>query len=232
MKASTKNILALIINIVIVIVTAIAMSKFFIDTGDGNMQVRGLSSLKFFTNLSNWFMAITALVSVFFNIRNIAKGSNVLPRTFYLFKFAAAVSVSVTFLTCVFFLAPINVFTLAPYGIPAWKAYLYMFAGNTFYLHFLTPVLSIIVTFCLEKTDSFEKNKVWMGVVPVFLYAILYAVMVAVIGADNGGWRDFYHFTFGGRNYLIFISGIVMFLATYLISIVEWKIYNKVNKVK
>ena len=232
MNAKTKNITALIINIAIVVITAFSMSKFFISGGDGNMQVMGVSSLKYFTNLSNYFIAITALVSIYFNIRNLSKGTNELPRPLYLAKFAATVSVTVTFLTCVFFLAPINILILAPYGVPAWRAYMFMFAGVTFYLHFVTPVLSIIVTFFLEKTDSFEKKKVWLGVLPVFLYAIVYGIMVAIVTPENGGWTDFYHFTFGGKMYMIPVSAIVMLGATWLISKNEWKIYSRVNKVK
>ena len=52
MSAKTKNIISLVINIAIVVITAFSMSKFFISGGDGNMQVMGVSSLKYFTNLS------------------------------------------------------------------------------------------------------------------------------------------------------------------------------------
>ncbi|MBO4818813.1 MAG: hypothetical protein J5528_01630, partial [Firmicutes bacterium] len=94
----------------------------------------------------------------------------------------------------------------------------------------ITPVLSVIVTFCLERTDVFEKKKVWLGVIPVFIYAMLYLVMV-ILGPERGGWRDFYHFSFGGRMYLIPVSGFVMFLATYIISKLGWRIYNKAHKI-
>ena len=229
MKANTKNTIALLINISIVVITGFAMARFFVSSGDGNMQVRGAASLKYFTNLSNWFMAFVAFVSVIFNIHNIRYGSNAIPKPLYLVKYMAAVSVTVTFLTCVFFLGPLNISILAPRGVPAWRAYALMFSGNTFFLHFITPVLSIIVTIFLEKTNGFEKRFVWLGVIPVLVYAVLYGIMVLMVSPENGGWRDFYHFTFGGKPYMIPVSAAVMFYATWIISKAEHKMYNKVN---
>ena len=226
MKAKTKNILSLIINVLIIALTVYAMIPFFTSKGDGNMQVTGLSSLKYFTNLSNYFMAFTAASFIPLNIGNIKTGGNSFPRKWYMLKFMAAVSVTVTFLTCVFFLAPINVLRLAPYGIPPLRAYAMMFYGNTFILHFVTPVLSIIGTFLFEKTDSFTKKDCLWAILPVALYAAVYIVMVAFVK----GWRDFYGFTFGGKMYLAPVSGAVMFLATWLIARAERRIYLRANK--
>ncbi len=229
MSAKTKNILSLIINLVVVAVTAYSMSFFFRSMGSGNMQVAGAASFKYFTNLSNYFIAFTALATIPCNIKNIKTGG-MLPKGLYMAKFMATVAVTVTFLTCVFFLAPINILILSPYGVPPLRAYLFMFAGNTFFLHFLTPVLAIIVTLLLDRTDEFRKKDHLLGVLPVLLYAIVYGVMVAVVGAGNGGWQDFYHFTFGGKMYMIPVSAAVMLFATWLISRVEWKIYTGKGK--
>ena len=230
MNTKIKNIISMIINIVIVVLTLKAMSKFFISTGDANMQVHGLASLKYFTNLSNWFAALAAFLCIPFEIRNIMRGRALLPRWVYLTKFYATVSVSVTFLTCVFFLGPVNIFVLAPYGVPPLKAYAYMFSGITLILHLIVPLLSIISVLFFEKTQSFEKKNVKFGVLSVLLYAIVYIVMVAFVGPENGGWTDFYHFTFGGKMYMAPVSGAVMFFATWLISRAEWGIYKKVNR--
>lgn len=232
MNTKTRNIIAIIVNIVTIVLISIAMSKFFISTGDGNMQVHGFSSFKYFTNLSNYFAAFAALLCIPFEVKNIKSGSGYLPRWVYLTKFFAAVSVTVTFLTCVFFLGPVNILVLAPYGIPPLRAYTLMFSGITFTLHLVAPLLSIISVLFLEKTQDFSKKYVKYGVISVFLYAIVYIVMVAFIGPKNGGWTDFYHFTFGGKMYLAPVSGAVMLFVTWLISRTEWGIYQKVNKAK
>jgi hypothetical protein len=229
-KAKSKSVLSLIVNITIIVITAYAMSKFFMSTGDANMQVSGIRSFKYFTNLSNYFAAIAALICIPYNVKNIRKGTNLLPRGVYLPKFYATVTVTVTFLTCVFFLAPINILILAPYGVPPVRAYLFMFAGNTFILHFLTPVLSILSVILLDATEGFDKKYVKYGMVFVFFYAILYVVMVVFIGPEKGGWTDFYHFTFGGKMYMAPVSGVVMLFFTWLIARCEWKLYRKANK--
>ncbi len=230
MNAKTRNIIAIIVNVVTIVLICKAMSQFFIGTGDGNMQVHGLASFKYFTNLSNWFAAFAALLCIPFEIRNLKSGSACLPRWVYLIKFYAAVSVTVTFLTCVFFLGPINILILAPYGVPPLRAYAFMFAGVTFILHLVAPLLSIISVLFIEKTEGFDRKYVKHGVLSVFLYAIVYIVMVALVGPAKGGWTDFYHFTFGGRMYLAPVSAAVMLFATWLISKAEWGIYKKVNK--
>ena len=230
MKDERKNIISLIINIAIVVITFFAISQFFIGRGDANMQISGIRSLRYFTNLSNILAALGSLVCIVFNIMNIRYGSNTFPKAVYILKFAGTISVTLTFLTCVFFLGPINIPILAPYGVPAWRAYIFIFFGNAFYLHLITPILAIISCIFFEKTNSFEKKDSYLGIIPFILYAIAYIIMVAVVGVERGGWPDFYHFTFGGRMYLAPVSALVMFFATYLITKVEWKMYKKVNK--
>ena len=230
MKAGIKNIISLMINIAIVVITVLAISKFFVGTGDANMQISGWSSMRYFTNLSNCFAALASVLCIVFNIMNIRYDSNVFPKWVFLIKFMATVSVTVTFLTCVFFLGPTNIFAFAPYGVSPWRAYIFIFFGNALYLHLVTPLLAIISVLFFESTDSFTKKEASFAVITVFLYALVYIYEVAIVGAENGGWRDFYGFTFGGKMYLAPLSGAVMLLATLLISKTEWKIWSKVNK--
>ena len=91
----------------------------------------GWASLKFFTNLSNILVAISGLVLVVYNIRNIIKNKNTNSEWALKLKFASTVAVSVTLLTVVFFLAPANVLFND-------KSYFAMFAHNNFFLHFFT----------------------------------------------------------------------------------------------
>ena len=69
MISKKKNIISLILNVIIIISTVYAISLFFTTTPDqGNMQVSGMEFLRFFTNLSNIFVSVAALVMIVFNM--------------------------------------------------------------------------------------------------------------------------------------------------------------------
>ena len=223
MTSKKKSIISLILNVIIIISTVYAISLFFTTTPDqGNMQVSGMEFLRFFTNLSNIFVSVAALVMIVFNIRNMRTGSYVFPKRAMLLKFTATVSVSVTFITVVVFLGPMF--------MAMGQSYWVMFAGNCFFLHFTTPVIAIISILFFEKYEAFEKKYAFLGLLPTVLYSIVYVVMVVFIGKDNGGWPDFYGFTFGGKMYLVPISLISMYGLTILLSLTECKIMQKKKK--
>ena len=222
MASKKNNIISLILNLIIITSTIYAISLFFTTTPDkGNMQVTGMEFLRFFTNLSNIFVSVASLIMIVFNIRNMRTGSDVFPKWAMLLKFTATVSISVTFITVVVFLGPMF--------MAMGQSYWVMFAGNCFFLHFTTPVIAIISILFFEKCETFEKKFAFLGLLPTVLYSIVYVVMVVFIGKDNGGWPDFYGFTFGGKMYLVPISLIAMYGLTILLSLVEWKIMQKIN---
>ena len=76
------------------------------------------------------------------------------------------------------------------YHLPRWVT-VFTFAGVTAVtLTFLISlfILSPVKGFGLSFTDQL------IALVPVLIYAVLYYVMVVVIGEENGGWNDFYGF--------------------------------------
>lgn len=222
MTSKKKSIISLILNVIIIISTVYAISLFFTTTPDqGNMQVSGMEFLRFFTNLSNIFVSIAALVMIVFNIRNLRTGSDFFPKWAMLLKFTATISVSVTFITVVVFLGPMF--------MAMGQSYWVIFAGNCFFLHFTTPVIAIISILFFEKCETFEKKYAFLGLLPTFLYSIVYVTMVVFVGKDNGGWPDFYGFTFGGKMYFVPISLTAMYALTILLSLTEWKIIQKIN---
>ena len=233
MKNGVRNFFSLMLNAAIVVCTIFAISKFFVSQGDANMTVSGTRSLIYFTNLSNILAALTALCCIPQNIKNLNSGNNFLPKKLFLFKYVGTVSVFVTFMTCVFFLAPTNVISAAARGEGfKFAYYLAFFRGNTFYLHFLTPIMCIISVVFFERTTGFKKNHVWLGLLPTVLYSIVYVYEVVIVGFRNGGWFDFYGFTFGGKLYLAPVSAAVMYAGTWLLARLLWKWNGKVNKKK
>jgi hypothetical protein len=51
-----------------------------------------------------------------------------------------------------------------------------------------------------------------------------------IIGEENGGWPDFYNFTFGGYKWAIAISIVTMLSATYFFALALWAWQKKLKK--
>ncbi len=207
MNGNRRRVLAMILNGIVVLSTVYSVGSFWFAGGSGNMQVAGARSLRFYTNLSNIYGALGALWALACEIRGRKKGTGAsLPLPAYLFRFGSAVCLTVTFLTTALFLSPMLVMRGGNY-------FLY-FMGVTFYLHFLTPLLVVLTVLRLEETEGFGKRQMLLAVVPTLLYAVVYVWQVAVRGPENGGWNDFYGFTFGGNMKIAPVSLVVMVLLT------------------
>ena len=179
----------------------------------------GIHSLRFFTVLSNIFVAVAAFIMLIYNVKNLIKDSYDYPDWLITLKYIATTAVTVTFVTVAVLLAP----TYAIVG----KGYFTLFLGNHIFMHLITPILSIISFVFFENFHTISFKKSLLGLLPVALYSILYTTMVIFVGETNGGWPDFYNFTFGGHNWVIPFSVIGMLLMTFLISIILTKWHNK-----
>lgn len=212
-KERISNVWSLIINLSIVYFTISAIAYTFrsdIIVVDPWYGFVGFDSLKFFTSLSNILVALASFVMLIFNIKNLSKGTNYYPAWATTFKYLATVGVAVTFFTVAFFLAPA--------GPISGKSFLSFYTANSFFLHFLTPVLAIISFVLFEKMDNFKFSETLWGLLPVVLYAIVYVIMVVIVGSE-GGWPDFYGFTFGGSVWAAICSCVVMISLTWGLSV-------------
>ena len=208
------NLLSMIANLSVVYFNAQSVIyNFRTDIYRSDRLTAGWGSMRYFTVLSNIFVAIACAVVLFFNIKNALRDEYEFPVRVIKLKFAATVSVAVTFLTVVFFLAPYS--AILGYG------YFSMFIYNNFYLHFLSPVLAIVSFIFFERAGELKFSLTFLGFLPTALYSVLYSTMV-LIGEDKGGWPDFYGFTFGGDMISAALSLICMYLAAYLISVAVW----------
>jgi len=225
MTSKKKAVISLILNILICISSFYALTRYFYSTGDGNMQVKGVESLRYFTNLSNYYVAIASAIMIPYGIKNI-KNEVIYPQWLIKLKHSATVTVTLTFLTCVVFLGPLTALRFANYW-GFFKGYLFIFSGNVFYLHFLTPIMAIVGFSFFDCGNNLTKKNALGCTIPVFIYGVLYFYKVMYVGAENGGWYDFYSFTFGGKVVMIPIVAVIMFFVTYGIANIERKIYNK-----
>ena len=216
------NVCSLIINLSIVYFTISAIAYSFrtdVIIDDPWYGFVGFASLKFFTNLSNILVAIASFILVIYNIRSLLKDRACYPDWVLKLKYLATVAVAVTFVTVVLF--------LGPGSIAEGRSYFEMFAHNNFFLHFFTPVLAFVSFVLFERIDNFQFRDALWGVLPVLLYAIVYFIMVVILGTEYGGWPDFYGFTFGGHILAAICSCIVMLSATWGISLGIRHMQNK-----
>lgn len=210
MNNKTRSLLSLIINILIIVLTTLCEIQFFIGVGDGNMQVSGFVSFRYFTILSNVFAALSCIAVIPFNVRILlGKDENYL-KAVMLFKFMGTVAVTVTFAVVLAFLGPT-------------MGYASMFVGVNLYLHMLGPILAII-SFCfLEKSGKVEKKDFFLGDLALLIYGIVYVINVVWLGV----WPDFYGFNAGG---LWFVSFPIVVLSGLLLSFILGKVHNKFCK--
>lgn len=211
-KSKIINIVALTVNSIIVILVFYAICSMLIGGITGNMT-SGTETFRYFTNLSNILVGFMTMLIIPFNINSIISGKSEVPLWAILCQFIGTVAVSVTFLTCICFLGPMQGFSM-------------IFAGPCLYLHGIIPILSIISTIFLSTEKKIPLKLVPLGLLSIFLYSIVYVITVVMLKV----WPDFYGFTFGGKMWAVPISLVVMYLVTLGISYGLYFVQNSIHK--
>ena len=203
------NLVSLLINFAIVIISIFSLTYAFrndIIRENAFFNFEGWTSFRFFTNLSNLYVAIASGIFLVFNIKNYIDDTYSFPFWAFVLKFSSTVAVSLTFVLVVIFLSPLVVL--------GGGSYFTLFYNNSFLLHFTTPVLAIITHILFEKHENFSFRFALIGLIPTVVYSLVYLVMVGFIGENNGGWADFYGLTFGGNLWLAPFSMLGMYALT------------------
>ena len=220
-KLRRNNVLSLVMNVLIVIFTIQCfVDAFRLDVVPDPewIDFRGIHCLRFFTVLSNLFVGVVSGIMFVWNIKNLMQDKNDYPEWLIVLKHTATTCVGVTFATVLFLLAPGH----AILG----KGFINLYFGSNFYMHLVTPILAMVSFVCFECSQVVSFKKTLWTLVPMVLYSILYCTMVVIIGEQNGGWPDFYNFTFGGHNWMIPFSAIGMLIVTLGISVLLAKLHN------
>ncbi|MCQ2412606.1 MAG: hypothetical protein MJ057_06580 [Sphaerochaetaceae bacterium] len=203
MQKRKANITELVLNIIIIVSATLSIGSFFFVAADA-LGAMGVIAFRYFTIDSNILMSIASICAIIWNIKNL-KTEVEQPRWLMLLKLAGTTAVTVTFLTVVFFLAPMGALS------HGWRGYLGLFYGNSFILHFTNPVLAIICFTILDKQKLEGKHLGFWGLLPTVLYSFAYVPCVIFLKI----WPDFYGFTFGGNYAIAPISITVMYLFSY-----------------
>ncbi len=216
-----KLLFSAIFNIIISLITLTCIIVMFFSKQQADpLQPVGFYQFRFFTILSNAYFLIIAIIYGIINIMEIKKIDFKHPLIIDELYFSASIALMVTLFTVFFFLS----FTIGL--IPLLK-------GVNFVFHFLTPMFGIIgYLLFIPNRNNYSFIHHLHALLPMSLYASLYIIMVILIGADNGGWPDFYGFNSGVLENKWFISVIMMYLLNILLIYLEYKLKRLVDKKK
>lgn len=213
----TKAAVSLMLNSLTALATAFVIVLLFF-TEDPVID-NGWESFMFFTTDANILTAIASVVVAIFDIRVLRGKADAIPKFAELLKFVGVVSLMLTFATVILFLVPV-------YGAG------YELGGTNFHVHLAAPMMSLFSFLFCEKQSKISVKESLLGLLPTGVYAAVYYVMVVAIGADNGGWVDFYTFNQDGHWLSFFL---VLMAATFGICMLvrlSFKSENRMVKVK
>ena len=202
--AKVRTVLAIIAQAIVAVATFACIVSFFTSGGEGNMQVVGWRAFRYFTVDSNVLAALAGLVCIPFEFRALRTGDAALPHPALIFAYVGTVAVSVTLVVVLAFLGPL-------YG------YGPLFAGINLWLHGINPVLAIVTLMVLLPGPIRFRETLWC-LLPLAVYGTLYGIMVIAIGAEAGGWPDFYFFNMGGRWPISFAA---VGLLAFILAVIE-----------
>lgn len=193
--------LLIAVNLAIAAMTFASWLSMVLGSGsDGSLSLRGLGSLKYYTILSN---LLSGLASTWFALCLLV-GANQGPAL--LAKYAATVSVMVTFLVTLFFLTP-------SFGFAA------LYRGPNFLLHLVLPLMALFEFCVLEPRLGLSLGDSLVAAVPTLAYAVCYYGNILVNGVgEKPHSNDWYGFTVWGveRMPVVFV---VMIVITWVLAL-------------
>ena len=210
-RTRTQCLLAMISAAVVAVCVCIGVTMNLVTIYDENFDHMGIRTFCMFTVNSNILAGISMMICLPYTIDGLRHNQFHLPNWVVDLMFNAVTAVSLTFLISLCVLAPVKGFVL-------------IFTGSRFFLHGVCPVLTII-SFCFFICSHHIKlRETFLALIPVFIYAVLYFVMVVVIGEVNGGWNDFYGFA---TRLPVWIPMILIMPLTFGIATVLRLLHNK-----
>ena len=182
MKITRRECLfAMFSALIVVVCVCIGVTMNLTTIADENFDHMGIRTFCMFTVNSNILAAAAMAMVIPYTMDGLRTHNYYLPRWIVDIVYAGVTAVALTFLVSLFILAPVKGFVL-------------IFSGSRFFLHGVCPILAVIA-FCFfmsQKNMSFWDSLI--AIIPVLIYAVIYFIMVVVIGEENGGWNDFYGF--------------------------------------
>ncbi len=172
---------------------------------------RGSYLFRLFTVNSNVFAALGATMMIPFAIEGIRKKRFTYPKWLQIFQQSGVICTTMTMIFATLFILP-------------YKGFEITFTGMNFWLHLVCPVMNLILLFCTECNTELTVYDSFIGLIPFYVYGIVYITNVVLLGEENGGWRDIYRLaTFVPAS----VSVSLLFVATFGLSQAIRNLYNK-----
>ena len=172
---------ALVSASIVAVCVCVGVTMNLVTLYDENFDHMGIRTFCMFTVNSNILAGLSMMMCIPYTVDGLKTGYYHLPDWVVVLMHIAVTGVALTFLVSLCVLAPV-------------KGFLLIFTGSRFFLHGVCPVLSIITFCCFICSHLVRLRESPLPLIPVLIYAVVYFVMVVVIGEDRGGWNDFYGF--------------------------------------
>ena len=209
--------LAIIVCAALCVLVFLGVCIQLLDEPNPEIQEVGWKTYHLFTILSNMLMAAAAAICIPYAVDGLRNYNYHLPRWVVDLMFMGTTGVTVTFLVAIAVLSPAAGF----YRVMLWS--------NNLYLHSICPVLSILLFFFINSDHRIKLRSSFLATLPTTVYALVYVLMVFVIGEDAGGWRDHYQIhTFTETLPLPLIVVIFFLLSFTVANVLRW-VHNLVH---
>lgn len=222
MKEQKKLIWGIVLNLLIFVLvtfsTVSMMTGFNFMSKTFAFSATSWKAFIYFTVDSNVYAGIISLIFAIFQLMVLNKKIKSVPKAVYLLKFSASVSLTLTMMTTVFFLAPTSS-----------SGFFALFMNSNFFYHFFVPVLCFISYVWFENDCQFTLPFTFTGIIPMGLYSIFY-ISTILIHLENGvvaKGTDWYGFLFMGFNTIYIVIPLILGI-TYLFAFGTWAISKKV----
>lgn len=174
--------LNLLLSIVIIVGVFASIVVNLVSSPSELIQEVGLKTFRMFTDLSNMFVGITSAMTIPFAVDGIRQKNYHLPRWIMNLTLASVTAISVTFVIALCLLTPLVGFVRI------------MLTSTNLLMHTIVPLIAILSFLFINTYHTIKFKATIFAVIPVAIYAMCYLVLAVVIGEENGGWRDHYHF--------------------------------------
>lgn len=213
---------SIVINAIILVLAFAAWASMFFRGGE-TLSSNSWGSLKYFTVLSNLYMALVGIPVIVYGAKSLIKKEYLMPSWAKVLYSTGVVSVTITFLVVLCFLAPSS------------SNFFSMYTGSNFFFHFLLPVLAIIDLALLLPSPKMRFIETLYGLIPVGLYGIFYICnyylhWVAQVSEEFGTTYDWYNFL-GNNSRPLWLMAIAILAISFGISVGIWALNKLGSKI-
>lgn len=180
--------LSLITNAIIVVLEIVGLIL--------SLKRRGLSAFIFYTELSNYLTLIVSFTFCIYLIISI-KNSKALPFGIYIFRFICTLQLTITLITVLVVLIPINP-----------NSFLFLlFKDSNLFQHLLCPILSIMSFLFFEEHKKLHLKSILLSLTPTFTYGIV-LIILNLLKVIKGPYPFFYLYSMPWYICCLFLLGV------------------------